>query len=112
MNLLNIRVLHTKHRLLKSPSSLLSESLVTSHSNGYSDSIKSDVLKPRQYFTHKGLYQAVPTQYEEDYYTGINIESNPSEPGPQHTCQQSEKHQNQYLSVATNQLNHQVKRVQ
>ena len=96
------------HETQTSKESLLSESLVTSHSNGYSDSIKSDVLKPRQYFTHKGLYHAVPTQYEEDHYTGINIECNPSEPGPQHTCQQSENHHNQYLSGATNQLTHQV----
>ena len=96
------------HETQTSKESLLSESLVTSHSNGYSDSIKSDVLKPTQYFTHKGLYHAVPTQYEEDYYTGINIECNPSEPTPQHTCQQSENHHNQSLSVATNQLNHQV----
>lgn len=98
------------HETQTSKESLLSDSLLTSHSNGYSDSIKSDVLKPRQYYTHKGLYHAVPTQCEEENVPQMKIECNPSDNNLKHTCQPTENQQgiSQHLSASLNQQNHQV----
>jgi hypothetical protein len=98
------------HETQTSKESLLSDSLLTSHSNGYSDSIKSDVLKPRQYYTHKRFYHAVPTQCEEENVPQMKIECNPSDNNLKHTCQPTENQQgiSQQLSASLNQQNHQV----
>jgi len=102
------------HETQTSKESLLSDSLLTSHSTSYSDSIKGDVLKPRQYYHHKGFYHAVPTQCEEEHLPTMKIELNPPVSALKHTCQPSENPQgvSQYLSASSNQQNHQVKRVQ
>ena len=97
------------HENQTSKESLLSESLLTLDSNGFTESIKTDVLKPRQYFAHRGFYHALPTNGEEEQYHKVEVQCNQSEPAPKHTCQQNENHHGQHLSLPTSQQIHQVK---
>ena len=102
-----------QHETQTSKESLLSDSLLTSHSGGYSDSIKSscDISKRRQYFHNKGTYQAVPTHCEEEHLPEIKIsEYKNSEYELKHTCQISENYQgiNPNPPTSSSQQNHQV----
>ena len=101
MQLLNVQRFKMK---VKDPKeSLLLDSLLTSHSGGNSDSIKSDfdISKRRHYFHSQGTYQAVPSYCEEEHIPQVRVSGYELK----HTCQMSENLQgmNKTLPTLSNQ---------